>query len=248
MVAALVKARLVDLVEDQTVRLCVHDWAEHCEDAVHMKLARLRGRFANGEFPKLVRLPKEEREEAERDYVSLYGREYREKAHGVRMKAHGIRTEAHGVRMKAHDPCALKRTASASASASEEREREGEVGAREAVGDPEGDEGYRALKDRPELSELTWEQDLTARRDGGWGLENPPPGEVIEAVVDRAILAGRIDQVGSWLRAQYAKLRSEMEGEKKEKQGGGDGLEEWARLRKLAVMAGTGTTREGYSR
>ncbi len=42
----------------------VHDWHEHCDDAVHMRLARAGKRFANGLTPKLTRLGPVERQRA----------------------------------------------------------------------------------------------------------------------------------------------------------------------------------------
>lgn len=56
------------LDRDPTNRLMVHDWWDHCEDAVHMKMARSRRYFADGRVPKLTRLGSREREEAERYY------------------------------------------------------------------------------------------------------------------------------------------------------------------------------------
>jgi hypothetical protein len=51
-------------------RYVVHGWAEHCEDAVNMRLARTRQFFADGQAPKLVRLGGKERETAEMFYKS----------------------------------------------------------------------------------------------------------------------------------------------------------------------------------
>lgn len=42
-------------------RLVVHDWPDHCEDAVHMRLARARRFFWNGSPPSFRRLPATER-------------------------------------------------------------------------------------------------------------------------------------------------------------------------------------------
>ncbi len=39
----------------------VHDWADHCEDAVHLRLARAALRFADGTMPRLTRLGARER-------------------------------------------------------------------------------------------------------------------------------------------------------------------------------------------
>ena len=45
--------------------VCVHDWADHCEDSVHSKLARARLFFANGQVPRLTRLSGKDRSDAE---------------------------------------------------------------------------------------------------------------------------------------------------------------------------------------
>jgi hypothetical protein len=43
-------------------RLLIHDWPDHCADAIHMKLARKRLYFACGRIPKTTKLSKWERE------------------------------------------------------------------------------------------------------------------------------------------------------------------------------------------
>lgn len=63
---ALVTCGLLD--RDDTHRLIVHDWADHADDCVHAQIARKRQYFASGEVPKLYRLSKEERREAELHY------------------------------------------------------------------------------------------------------------------------------------------------------------------------------------
>jgi hypothetical protein len=50
---------------DQTGRgWVVHDWADHCDDAVHMRLARAGLRFADGRMPGMARLSAGERKAA----------------------------------------------------------------------------------------------------------------------------------------------------------------------------------------
>lgn len=46
---------------DPEARYLVHDWPEHCDDAVHMKLARELRTFADGTEPRQNRLSKKER-------------------------------------------------------------------------------------------------------------------------------------------------------------------------------------------
>jgi hypothetical protein len=60
LVEALINAKWFD--KDPTYRLIVHDWHEHCDDSVHMRLARIGLLFANGTKPKTTRLSMAERE------------------------------------------------------------------------------------------------------------------------------------------------------------------------------------------
>lgn len=61
LVAALVGARFLD--KHRRHRLIVHDWYEHANDAVHMRLARSHERFASGQIPRLSRISSSERNE-----------------------------------------------------------------------------------------------------------------------------------------------------------------------------------------
>ena len=70
LVAALVDARLVDTCDCH--RMIIHDWQDHCNDAVHMKLARAREVFASGQVPKLARFNKVERDEIEQEYAHMH--------------------------------------------------------------------------------------------------------------------------------------------------------------------------------
>jgi hypothetical protein len=79
LVEALINAKWFD--KDPTYRLIVHDWHEHCDDSVHMRLARLGLLFANGTKPKTTRLSVTEREKAEAIYSTLCAQH----AHAKRM-------------------------------------------------------------------------------------------------------------------------------------------------------------------
>jgi hypothetical protein len=61
LIAALVRVHWLD--EHPKHRLIVHDWHEHCEDAVHNSLARAVEYFADGTMPKLSRLSREEKDQ-----------------------------------------------------------------------------------------------------------------------------------------------------------------------------------------
>lgn len=63
LIAALVSSGWLD-VSDQH-RLLVHDWPEHADDYVHLRLARARLRFADGTEPSLKRMSKAERDRLE---------------------------------------------------------------------------------------------------------------------------------------------------------------------------------------
>lgn len=77
LVCALVDAHFLDI--DDAHRLIVHDWFEHCEDSVHIRLARNAQVFADGRVPRLNRIPKNERAEIESQYA--------QKAHKKRTKS-----------------------------------------------------------------------------------------------------------------------------------------------------------------
>jgi hypothetical protein len=59
----------IDRIE--SCRLYVHDWHEHCEDSVHMALARKTLYFANGARPSMSRMKIKERKPLERAYLEL---------------------------------------------------------------------------------------------------------------------------------------------------------------------------------
>jgi hypothetical protein len=69
LIVAMTDQRSRWLDPNTSTRLYVHDWAEHCEDTVHRKLARSGQYFANGEKPKLTRLTDQERARAEKLYA-----------------------------------------------------------------------------------------------------------------------------------------------------------------------------------
>jgi len=97
LITALVESGFVD--RDETHRLVLHGWSEHCEDAVHMSLARARLRFADGSAPNLSRLGGDEKENAEAFYKVTKRKSVRTPCAQKRTKTHAVRT-----------PCAQKRT------------------------------------------------------------------------------------------------------------------------------------------
>jgi len=54
LIEALLQSGWIDT--DEKYRLIIHDWYEHCEDFVHMSLARTVTFFADGHIPKMNRL------------------------------------------------------------------------------------------------------------------------------------------------------------------------------------------------
>lgn len=58
---------------DPTERLGVHDWHEHADDAVQSRIARAKLHFVGGFSPKLTKLGKAEREEAQTFYRNTPG-------------------------------------------------------------------------------------------------------------------------------------------------------------------------------
>ena len=68
MIEALVQCGWIE--RSQEFRLVVHDWDQHADDAVHVRLARARLFFSCGEPPKLVRLGGTERQLAHEFYTA----------------------------------------------------------------------------------------------------------------------------------------------------------------------------------
>ena len=88
LIEALVKHRWLDRVGGPD-RLLVHDWPDHCEDSVHMALARKGLLFACGARPKLSRLSKDEREAA----IPLLEAAERALSACASKETHGVHTE-----------------------------------------------------------------------------------------------------------------------------------------------------------
>lgn len=63
--AAMVDSGWLDRVSDAVL---IHDWPAHCEDAVHMKLARAHALFADGTIPSMKRLSKSEKRSVQAGY------------------------------------------------------------------------------------------------------------------------------------------------------------------------------------
>lgn len=72
-------------------RLVIHDWWEHCEDSVHIAVARAHLFFADGKVPKLTRLAKTERAQIE-EYYKQRDLGEPETCAQMRLKAHDERT------------------------------------------------------------------------------------------------------------------------------------------------------------
>lgn len=60
LINAMCDSQWLDRCEEH--RLIIHDWPDHAEDAVHMRLGRSGKTFADGTVPNLRRMPKDERE------------------------------------------------------------------------------------------------------------------------------------------------------------------------------------------
>ncbi len=79
LITALTWAKWIDASPEH--RLIVHHWSDHCDDFIHMKLARAKKFFADGSQPKLSRLTSLERKGIEEFYAAI-------RAHGVRTSVH----------------------------------------------------------------------------------------------------------------------------------------------------------------
>lgn len=97
MIEALVASGWVDRHSEH--RLLIHDWHEHCDDGVHMKLARAKLLFATGHKPKTFRLPKYERVIADNFFD------------GVRTDVESVRTAVRTDDENVHPPASYPRPA-----------------------------------------------------------------------------------------------------------------------------------------
>lgn len=110
LIQAMIEVGLLDEIDEH--RLIIHDWPEHCEDSVHIKLARKREYFADGQQPKTSRIGKAEREPIDAHYAANPGFD----PHA--QDTHGTRT-AHAPTHAQPAPMPPHASASASASAHE---------------------------------------------------------------------------------------------------------------------------------
>jgi hypothetical protein len=95
LIEALVACGWID--RDEIERLVIHDWADHADDAVHMRLARSQQFFVGGRAPRITKLSGIERERAHKFYERAP-----ELAHEIANCApeleHGVRTTHESVR------------------------------------------------------------------------------------------------------------------------------------------------------
>ena len=66
---ALIDTRWLDRTKRKAI--VVHDWSQHADDSLHRTLARTRGTFCDGTFPKLTKLDQGERHAADTFYKRL---------------------------------------------------------------------------------------------------------------------------------------------------------------------------------
>jgi len=99
LIDALVSCGWLD--RNEIYRLIVHDWFDHADDSVHMRLARGRAHAVRTDGssvrPKTNRLPQLERKLADEWYDANP-----ECAHAVRTESQSVRTESQSVHIKAH--------------------------------------------------------------------------------------------------------------------------------------------------
>lgn len=75
LISALMKSGWLDAVENtvERGRLFVHDWHEHADDSVNSKLIQWTKCYANGEPPRLRKLPKDARDRVSARFTERYG-------------------------------------------------------------------------------------------------------------------------------------------------------------------------------
>ncbi|MEM9346607.1 MAG: hypothetical protein AAGB26_08315 [Planctomycetota bacterium] len=81
LINAMVSTKWLDAHDEH--RLVVHDWPEHCEDAVDMKLARAGDTYAVGLWPRMKRLGKDEKAECRLKIQAKLNEQSTHHAHAV---------------------------------------------------------------------------------------------------------------------------------------------------------------------
>lgn len=81
LIQALQESRWIDAHDEH--RMIIHDWPDHCNDGIHIFLARRGLYFADGSKPKTTRLSKTERRRVARTYT-----QEKQDAHEKRTNAH----------------------------------------------------------------------------------------------------------------------------------------------------------------
>ena len=96
LVDALVRRRWLDVHPEH--RLVVHEWPEHCEDYIHMRLCRKIELFADGTPPRLQKINRVEREEIRRKYYKAYGIDPCHEPEEMPAHTKSVRTASDGMR------------------------------------------------------------------------------------------------------------------------------------------------------
>jgi hypothetical protein len=98
LIDALVASGWID--RDPVARLMIHDWHEHADDGVQMRVARAHQHFVHGHAPKLTRLPTKEKELASQFY-SQFPNPCAQNDDPCARQAHGVPTAS----TQNSDPC-----------------------------------------------------------------------------------------------------------------------------------------------
>jgi len=93
LIDALVQCGFLDRYPEY--RLVVHDWDEHVEDSIDLKLARAVLTYASGQWPRMTRIAQKERKQLEQKFREKYGPRSDVQAHKQAECAHAVRTESH---------------------------------------------------------------------------------------------------------------------------------------------------------
>ncbi|MDD8013339.1 MAG: hypothetical protein PHX05_07670 [Acidobacteriota bacterium] len=214
LIEALTQSLFLDKSESH--RLIIHDWSEHSDNSADRYLADHQLVYADGKTPRA----QSRAAGVPRQAKSRHGKPRRAKS------SHGAECQA--MARNGSAPIPIPIPIPIPTPTEEECALQGRLGP---------DEAHRILKERPELHNLTWEQDYLVRRDFGCSPVEIDWNAVAREVSDLAILAGSIQQPGSWLRAQYGKICRRLIEAQKNGGEGWDGLKK--RVYRPEVANGT---------
>ena len=195
MINGIIKAGFID--ESEEYRLIIHDWSDHSDNAADRYLADHDMDYADGSQPRNTKKMNK-----------------LQKKKSVNKKTLVIPSNC-SESIEKNKKSEYSHTHSYTHS---------HTHSQEYVESDKVDKAHMILKERPELSALTWEQDYLARRDHLCAEIDIDWVEIARKVSDLAILTGTISHPGVWLRVKYNQLVLELIDKNQKNGDGWDGL------------------------